>query len=97
MTNRRDFLVGAGAVAGAVALRVSAASARKLARSANGKPLAGVFPIAWTPCRPDGKLDPQAMAAQRAFLNRGKVAGVAWPQNASGWETLSRAGVARGR
>jgi 2-keto-3-deoxy-L-arabinonate dehydratase len=90
VTNRRDFLVGAGAVAGAVALRVSAASARKLARSANGKTLAGVFPIAWTPCRPDGRLDPQAMAAQRTFLNRGKVAGVAWPQNASGWETLSQ-------
>ncbi len=90
MTNRRDFLMGAGAVAGAMALRVSAASPRKVARSANGKPLAGVFPIAWTPCRPDGKLDPQAMAAQRTFLNRGKVAGVAWPQNASGWETLSR-------
>jgi 2-keto-3-deoxy-L-arabinonate dehydratase len=89
VTNRRDFLVSAGAVAGAMALRVGTASARKLARSASGKLLAGVFPIAWTPCRPDGRLDAQAMAAQRTFLNRGKVAGVAWPQNASGWETLS--------
>jgi 4-hydroxy-tetrahydrodipicolinate synthase len=89
VTNRRDFLVGAGAVAGTMAFRVGAANARKLARSATGKILAGVFPIAWTPCRPDGKLDPPAMAAQRSFLNRGKVAGVAWPQNASGWQTLS--------
>lgn len=62
---------------------------RGLPQSPHGKLLAGVFPIAWTPCRPDGKLDQQAMAAQRSFLNRGKVAGVAWPQNASGWETLS--------
>ncbi|MFZ0550625.1 MAG: dihydrodipicolinate synthase family protein [Steroidobacteraceae bacterium] len=90
MSNRRDFLVGAAAVAGAMSLpSVSLARARKLPRSPHGKVLAGVFPIAWTPCRPDGKLDQQAMAAQRAFLNRGKVAGVAWPQNASGWETLS--------
>ncbi len=69
--------------------RVSLARAGKVARSPNGKVLAGVFPIAWTPCRPDGSVDQQAMAAQRVFLNRGKVAGVAWPQNASGWETLS--------
>ena len=90
VTNRRDFLVGAGAVAGAMSLpRLSLARGRKIARSPNGKPLAGVFPIGWTPCRPDGKLDPHAMAAQRTFLNRGKVAGIAWPQNASGWESLS--------
>lgn len=90
MSNRREFLVGAGAVAGAMSLpRVGLARARKLPRSPNGKTLAGVFPIGWTPCRPDGKLDQQAMAAQRSFLNRGKVAGIAWPQNASGWETLT--------
>jgi dihydrodipicolinate synthase/N-acetylneuraminate lyase len=90
VTNRRDFLVAAGAVAGAMSLpRVGLARGAKVPRSPHGKPLAGVFPIGWTPCRPDGKLDQQAMAAQRSFLNRGKVAGIAWPQNASGWETLS--------
>jgi dihydrodipicolinate synthase/N-acetylneuraminate lyase len=90
VTNRRDFLVGAGVVAGAMSLpHVGLARERKLPRSPNGKVLAGVFPIGWSPCRPDGKLDLQAMAAQRTFLNRGRVAGIAWPQVASGWETLS--------
>lgn len=90
MTTRRDFLATAGAVAGVMSLpRLSLARERKIARSPNGKPLAGVFPIGWTPCKADGKLDSYAMAAQRTFLNRGKVAGIAWPQNASGWETLS--------
>ncbi len=95
MTNRRDFILGAGAVGGAMGLaRISLARARAgrgvdLPRSPHGRLLAGVFPIAWTPCRPDGKLDQRAMAAQGAFLGRGKVAGVAWPQNASGWETVS--------
>jgi 4-hydroxy-tetrahydrodipicolinate synthase len=48
-----------------------------------------VFPIGWTPCRPDNTLDTDAMVKQIAFLNRGKVAGMAWPQNASGWQTLT--------
>ena len=94
MTNRRDFLKVAGAFAGTVAgaaslPRISLARDGKIARSPHGKPFAGVFPIGWTPCKPDGKLDLHAMAAQRVFLNRGKVAGIIWPQMASGWETLS--------
>lgn len=60
-------------------------------KSPNGKTLAGVFPIGWTPCTPDNKLDSGAMAKQMEFLNRGRVAGMAWPQNASGWESLSAA------
>ena len=31
------------------------------------------------------------MVRQQQFLNRGKVAGMAWPQNASGWQSLSAA------
>jgi dihydrodipicolinate synthase/N-acetylneuraminate lyase len=50
--------------------------------------LAGVFPIAFTPNRPDGKVDFDGLASQIAFLRRGGVHGVAWPQIASGWTTL---------
>lgn len=94
MTNRRDFIKVAGAFAGAVAgaaslPRISSARNARIARSPHGKPFAGVFPIGWTPCKPGGKLDLHAMVAQREFLNRGKVAGIIWPQMASGWETLS--------
>jgi dihydrodipicolinate synthase/N-acetylneuraminate lyase len=94
VTNRRDFIKVAGAVAGAVAggaglPSISLARDGRIARSHGGKPFAGVFPIGWTPCRPNGRLDLHAMAAQREFLNRGKVAGIIWPQMASGWETLS--------
>ena len=53
------------------------------------KPLRGIFPIAWSPCTPDNVLDLDAMAAQTTFCNRGNVAGLAWPQNASGWMALS--------
>jgi 4-hydroxy-tetrahydrodipicolinate synthase len=89
-TNRRTFLTAAGALAGAVAVGgIGVASASAISKSPNGKPLAGVFPIGWSPCTPDNKLDLDAMVAQQKFLNRGKVAGIAWPQNASAWQTLS--------
>jgi dihydrodipicolinate synthase/N-acetylneuraminate lyase len=89
-TNRRHFLIGASALATAVAVGgADAASGTKIIKSPNGKPLAGVFPIGWTPCTPDNKLDLDRMVAQQQFLNRGKVAGIAWPQNASGWQTLT--------
>lgn len=85
--NRRDFLKGACA-AGILAVGVSGAGAAT-PKSPNGKPLRGVFPIGWTPCTADNRLDTGAMARQMEFINRGKVAGLAWPQNASGWNTLS--------
>jgi dihydrodipicolinate synthase/N-acetylneuraminate lyase len=89
-TNRRHFLIGASALATAVAVGgADAASGTKIIKSPNGKPLVGVFPIGWTPCTPDNKLDVDRMVAQQQFLNRGKVAGIAWPQNASGWQTLT--------
>ena len=87
LESRRNFLKGMAAT-GVLALAASGAEAA-IPKSPNGKPLAGVFPIGWTPCTPDNKLNVDAMAKQMAFLNRGKVAGMAWPQNASGWQTLS--------
>jgi len=90
--NRRKFLQSAGASLGLLAVNGGGALAAGSAiKSPNGKPLAGVFPIGWTPCRPDNSFDADAMVKQQQFLNRGKVAGMAWPQNASGWQSLSQA------
>ena len=79
MNTRRQFLQGAAAI-GALSFSPALAAA---------KPLQGIFPIAWSPCTPDNALDLEAMAAQTAFCNRGRVAGLAWPQNASGWMALT--------
>jgi 4-hydroxy-tetrahydrodipicolinate synthase len=90
-TNRRRFLQTSGGAVGVLAVGSNAAFAvgGAIARSPNGKSLAGVFPIGWTPCKADNSFDPDAMIRQQQFLNRGKVAGMAWPQNASGWESLT--------
>lgn len=91
--NRRSFLQYASASLGVLAAArqdaFAAGGGAAIAKSPNGKPLAGVFPIGWTPCRPDNSFDVDAMVRQQQFLNRGKVAGMAWPQNASGWQTLT--------
>lgn len=88
--DRRKFLQGAGASLGLFAAGGRMAfAASAIAKSPNGKALAGVFPIGWTPCKPDNSFDAEAMVRQQQFLNRGKVAGMAWPQNASGWQSLS--------
>src|SRR5689334_5340957 len=91
MKNRRTFLKGAGASLGVLAFAGQGALAAPgaIVKSPNGKPLAGVFPIGWTPCTPDNKFNADAMVKQQQFLNRGKVAGMAWPQNASGWQSLT--------
>jgi dihydrodipicolinate synthase/N-acetylneuraminate lyase len=92
--NRRTFLQGAGASLGLLAAAgggALAATPGPIIKSPNGKPLAGVFPIGWTPCKPDNSFDVDAMVKQQQFLNRGKVAGMAWPQNASGWQSLTPA------
>lgn len=82
---RRSFLQWSAASAlGAAFLGSSAVEAVQ----APAKALRGIFPIAWSPCTPDNRLDLDAMAAQVAFCNRGRVAGLAWPQNASGWMAL---------
>jgi 4-hydroxy-tetrahydrodipicolinate synthase len=53
------------------------------------KRLAGVFPIAFTPVGADNKVQLEGLAAQVNFCKRGGVHGLAWPQIASGWTTLS--------
>jgi 4-hydroxy-tetrahydrodipicolinate synthase len=93
MDNRRKFLQVTGASLGllAVAGRGAMAAPGAIVKSPNGKALAGVFPIGWTPCKADNSFDADAMVKQQQFLNRGKVAGMAWPQNASGWQSLTPA------
>lgn len=90
IVSRRDFLISACATAGALALGATGAQAA-VPKSPNGKLLDGIFPIGWTPCKPDNRLDTDAMVRQMEFLNRGRVTGMAWPQNASGWRSLSAA------
>jgi 4-hydroxy-tetrahydrodipicolinate synthase len=91
--NRRKFLQRTGASLGVLAVAggnaLAAASNVAVAMSPNGKSLAGVFPIGWTPCKADNSFDADAMVKQQKFLNKGKVAGMAWPQNASGWQSLT--------
>lgn len=65
---------------------LAAAGASPAAAASPG--LAGIFPIAFTPVRPGGKVDFDGLAAQARFLRRGGVHGLAWPQIASGWTTL---------
>ena len=77
MENRRKFLQATGASLGLLAAAGQGAMAATLAKSPNGKSLAGVFPIGWTPCKPDNSFDADAMVKQQQFLNRGKVAGMA--------------------
>jgi dihydrodipicolinate synthase/N-acetylneuraminate lyase len=91
--NRRKFLKCASSALGVLPFggMITPAAAAPVATSPNGRALAGIFPIGWTPCRPDNTFDQDAMVRQQQFLNRGKVAGMAWPQNASGWQTLSLA------
>jgi 4-hydroxy-tetrahydrodipicolinate synthase len=81
--DRRALL--ASLTAGAV---VAAAPALAQPKPA-ARGLAGVYPIAFTPTHPDGKVDFDGLASQVQFLRRGGVHGVAWPQIASGWTTLA--------
>ncbi len=78
---RREFLQ----VLAAGALGLTAMGA------AGAKAMRGVFPIGQTPFTEDDNLDPQCLAAEVRFCNRGGVHGFAWPQIASGWSTLSPA------
>ena len=80
--SRREVLLGAAAAMGVAVLPGSAGAASESV-------FRGIYPIAWTPCRTDGALDLSGMAAQVRFCQRGRVAGIVWPQNASAWSTLS--------
>ncbi|HXB68018.1 MAG TPA: dihydrodipicolinate synthase family protein [Candidatus Acidoferrales bacterium] len=82
-SGRRDFLQTMGLGLAGLALSHGARAA------ATAKPLRGLFPIGFTPFTPDDKIDLEGMAAQVKFSNRGGVHGFVWPQNASGWNTMS--------
>jgi dihydrodipicolinate synthase/N-acetylneuraminate lyase len=81
-SDRRTFLrtLGGGALGLALARNGGAAAA---------KPLRGVFPIGQTPVTPSDELDLECLQNEVKFCNRYKVHGFAWPQIASGWDTLS--------
>ncbi|MEO7191002.1 MAG: dihydrodipicolinate synthase family protein [Vicinamibacterales bacterium] len=81
--SRRHFVGTLSMAAAALAMpRLSMAQAAT-------KRLAGVFPIAFTPVRSDNVVDFDGLVAQLQFCQRGGVHGLAWPQIASGWTTLS--------
>jgi dihydrodipicolinate synthase/N-acetylneuraminate lyase len=81
--DRRQFLgaLALGAAATAVSGLVTAAPAPRA--------LAGVFPIGFTPVNARDEIDYDGLASQVAFCRKGSVHGLAWPQIASGWTTLS--------
>lgn len=76
---------------GLLQLAVASSATRSgfAARSPDVRPLAGLFPIAFSPFTPDNKLDLDGLASQVQFCNRGGVHGLIWPQLASAWSTLS--------
>jgi dihydrodipicolinate synthase/N-acetylneuraminate lyase len=88
--DRRQFL-------GALTMGAVAMAAPRLinARTA-AKRLAGVFPIAFTPVNEQNQVDFDGLAAQVQFCKRGGVHGLAWPQIASGWTTLTEEERMRG-
>jgi len=83
---RRQFvqIVGAGMAGLAMrGVRLRAQTSRA------GKPLRGIFPIAQSPFADGGQLDIAALIEEVRFLDRSGVHGLAWPQIASEWPTLS--------
>ncbi len=95
--DRRTFLQNVGMVGLGAAFLEPVATAQVAdvhgadLKTASGKPLRGLYPIMETPFTADDKLDTAALAAEVAFINRGRVAGMIWPVFASSWSTLSDA------
>ena len=85
--SRREFLCRTS-LAGLILLRPASEATAGDARPGT-KPLNGVFPIGSTPFTESDKLDLDCLAAEVKFCNRTGVHGLAWPQIASGWTTLS--------
>jgi dihydrodipicolinate synthase/N-acetylneuraminate lyase len=81
--DRRQFIGALSLGAAAMALP-QLVSAQPAARR-----LAGVFPIGFTPVNAQNQVDYDGLAAQVQFCRRGGVHGLAWPQIASGWTTLT--------
>jgi len=85
---RRQFLqVVGGGMAGWALSGVRLPSGRGY----TGKPLHGIFPIAQSPFTDGGQLDLESLVAEVRFLDRCGVDGLAWPQLASEWPTLTPA------
>src|ERR1700735_149643 len=88
--DRRQFL-------GALSLGAAALAVPHVMRAQTGaRRLAGVFPIGLTPVTVQNEVDFDGLAAQVQFCRRGGVHGLAWPQIASGWTTLSEEERIRG-
>jgi dihydrodipicolinate synthase/N-acetylneuraminate lyase len=85
--DRRQFLGGLSATA---VVAATASMPRFVEAAASQRKLAGVFPIGFTPIIND-KVDFDGMASQMKFCRKSGVHGIAWPQLASGWSTLSEA------
>ena len=81
--SRRQFIGAASA--GAALL----ATPQWLSAATTKKKLQGLYPIGFTPVNPKGDIDFDGLAGQVQFCRRGGVHGIAWPQIASGWTTLS--------
>ena len=81
--DRRQFL-------GALSLGAAALAVPQIMRAQTAaRRLAGVFPIGFTPVNAQNQVDFDGLAAQVQFCRRGGVHGLAWPQIASGWTTLT--------
>lgn len=95
--SRRSFLKSTGAlILAANFLRASNRAEAADVEGAHlmtpsGKPLRGLYPIMETPFTQDNVLDTDALAAEVAFCNRGRLGGMIWPVFASSWSTLSDA------
>ncbi len=88
--DRRQFL-------GALSLGAAALAMPRVIQAHTGaRRLAGVFPIGFTPVNAQNEVDFDGLAAQVQFCRRGGVHGLAWPQIASGWTTLSEEERMRG-
>src|ERR1700723_837496 len=88
--DRRQFL-------GALSLGAAALAVPQVVRAQTAaRRLAGVFPIGFTPVNVQNEVDFEGLAAQVQFCRRGGVHGLAWPQIASGWTTLTEEKRIRG-
>lgn len=83
--SRRGFIGAAGAAASLLA------AAHYGLAATQQKKLRGLIPIGFTPVGANGQIDFDGLAAQVQFCRRGGVQGIAWPQIASGWTTLTEA------
>ncbi len=80
--NRREFVS---------LLSVAALGKAFAAGDSTDKPLRGIFPIAQTPFTDSDRLDLDALAAEVKFIDRAGCHGMAWPQMASEYSTLTEA------